>query len=442
MSADDLPLDADAFEGLSLIEAALHGDGEFAQSPDSLLERGEIPAAFDGFELKQLLGRGGMGEVYLARQVALRRDVALKVRLAPSCDAVDVDELLAREARTLAALEHPGIVRVLDMGTVAGRRYLVMEKVHGRTLRQWLERRPDGLSPAAALSVARGIADALAAAHASGVVHRDLKPSNVLVGRATGAAARVRLVDFGIAGRAFAAGEASELGTWEAMAPEQRAGGPVGPPADVYALGLLLSTMVGGRGDVPGELHRLIAIFSAADPARRPRDGAEAGERLAALAKRTAGRGHRARGDRAAGPGTSPPLVRDPRVWVLVATLLLLILTAFGDGWFGAEAEPAANNALLDERPRGAPGAAPNPGAPFPGPGAERRPFRPGPGRDGPRAGAQRPPRDGALPPRALRPRGPRGELQGPGRRAPPESGEPPLDAEGAPPPLGPGEGG
>ncbi|GJM23006.1 MAG: hypothetical protein DHS20C15_29210 [Planctomycetota bacterium] len=400
MTHDDDPFDPEALEGLSLIEAALHADSDTVDANASLLERGEIPQSFDGLELKRRIGRGGMGEVYLARQVSLDRDVAVKLRLAPSCDTVDVDALLAREARTLASLEHPGIVRVLDAGSVAGRRYLVMEQVRGRTLREWLERRPEGLSPVAAVSIARGIADALAAAHAAGVVHRDLKPSNVLVGRATGSPARVRLVDFGIAGRAFDLTESRELGTWDAMAPEQRAGEVVGPPADVYALGVLLGSMIGGRPDVPGALHRLVASFTALDPAHRPADGAAALERLERL---KLGRVRRER---------SPS-----RVAWLAGAALIVLLNLLGVWWFSSPPE-ARTTSPRDDAP-----AIEAQRPPPPGPNALRGALRRPP----------RDPRDRLFPPRdpraaeALRHLRPRArplleELDG----APPPPGEPP----------------
>jgi serine/threonine-protein kinase len=283
--ADPLPpdaaggegLDPEALEGLAIVEAALHAD-----APDDgrdLLARGVLPREFDGLRLVELLGRGGMGEVYLARQLGLEREVAVKVTVAPASGSLPADDLFAREGRLLAALDHPGIVRVHGVGTVAGRRYLVMERVRGRTLEQ---AGAGATGTAGLLHLMADLASALAAAHARGVVHRDLKPANVVLA-GEGGRLRPRLLDFGVAGHAFDPPEVPGLGTRRYMAPEQRDGRPVGPAADVFALGVMLRELLDGRRDVPPGISALLREMTAPDPAARPADGGAVLERLAPL---------------------------------------------------------------------------------------------------------------------------------------------------------------
>jgi len=270
-------LDAEALEGLAIIEAALSSDG-----PDDaadLLARGVLPREFDGLQLLEVLGRGGMGEVYLARQVELDREVAVKVTVALTSAALPTGDLFAREGRLLASLDHPGIVRVHGVGSVAGRRYLVMERVRGRTLDV---AGAGAFTTAELLHMARDMAEALGAAHARGVVHRDLKPANIVLAEEAGRV-RPRLLDFGVAGHAFDPPEVPGLGTRRYMAPEQRDGRPVGPAADVFALGVLLRELLAGRHDVPSRVTALLREMAAPDEAARPADGAAVLERLTPL---------------------------------------------------------------------------------------------------------------------------------------------------------------
>ncbi len=139
------------------------------------------------------LGSGGMGEVYRARDTELGRDVAVKVL--PDEVAHDAERLerFRREARFLARLSHPNILEVFDVGEEAGVIYVVTELLEGRTLRERLDRGP--LSWRRAVEIAAGLAEALVAAHATGIVHRDLKSSNVFLTRD----GRVKVLDFGLA---------------------------------------------------------------------------------------------------------------------------------------------------------------------------------------------------------------------------------------------------
>ena len=199
------------------------------------------------YRLEQLVGRGGSAEVWAAEDEALGRRVALKLVTATGGeDAGRVGD----EARLLARLSHPGLVPVYDAGTdEAGRPWVVMELVLGETLADAVARGP--LSPERTAEVGRVLAEALAHVHGEGLVHRDVKPANVLLGRD----GRVRLTDFGIARLVDAARVTSTgmmVGTASYLAPEQVAGEPVGPPADVYALGLVLLECLTGQREYAG----------------------------------------------------------------------------------------------------------------------------------------------------------------------------------------------
>jgi serine/threonine protein kinase len=151
----------------------------------------QLAADFPQLEFEALVGQGGMGCVYRARHVQLGRTVALKI-LAPGAEYdARFEERFLREARALAKLDHPGIVRVYDFGRAGNRWYLLMEFVEGANLRGLL----DGgrVSPELALGIVPQLCDALEYAHSVGVVHRDIKPENVLID----ASGRVKLADFG-----------------------------------------------------------------------------------------------------------------------------------------------------------------------------------------------------------------------------------------------------
>jgi predicted Ser/Thr protein kinase len=205
------------------------------------------------------LGRGGMGVVYLARDLKLDRAVALKV-LPPAlaADAV-VRERFLREARTAARLAHPNVVPVHRADEIGGTAFFTMAYVDGESLAERLEAR-GVMAPADAVRVLRDVAWALAYAHAHGVVHRDVKPENILLDRATG---RALVTDFGIAHQREALGEGAArltrdghvLGTLHYMSPEQVSGLAVDGRSDLYALGVVAYLALGGRlpfGDLAG----------------------------------------------------------------------------------------------------------------------------------------------------------------------------------------------
>ncbi len=194
----------------------------------------------------RLLGSGGMGEVYLARDKILGREVAIKVLRKRYAGDEEFVARFRREARSAAALSHPNVVSVHDLGCSGdGAYYIAMEYVPGGTLKQRLLE-GGALRPDAAAAVARQIADALDAAHALGIVHRDVKPQNVLLT----AGGDAKLADFGIAGAASpAVGSRTTpvVGTPSYMSPEQVSGGPVGPASDLYSLGVVLYEMLTGE---------------------------------------------------------------------------------------------------------------------------------------------------------------------------------------------------
>lgn len=254
----------------------------------------------DRYRLVSLLGRGGTAEVWRAEDDALGRGVALKLVTVPTDDSA---ARAGEEARLLAKLNHPGLVPVYDAGTDGrGRPWVVMELVEGQTLSDTIRLGPVPSQRAAVIG--RSVAEALGYVHAQGLVHRDVKPGNVLIGQD----GRVRLTDFGIARLVDAARVTSTgmmVGTASYLAPEQVAGEPVGPAADVYALGLVLLECLTGQREYAGStvevalarLHRqpaipttlaagwpgLLAAMTARDPAARPLPSAAA-EQLAAIA--------------------------------------------------------------------------------------------------------------------------------------------------------------
>jgi serine/threonine-protein kinase len=209
--------------------------------------------AVPGYEVEAVLGHGGMGVVYKARHLRLGRLVALKMTLAGSYAGPRERERFRREAEAVAALRHPNIVQVYDVGDADGRPYFTMEYVEGGSLAQKLAGKPQPARPAAALVAT--LAGTVQAAHDSGIVHRDLKPDNVLLT----ADGTPKITDFGLARRLDTEGgltrTGAPLGTPSYMAPEQARGQSraVGPATDVHALGAILYELITGRPPFVGE---------------------------------------------------------------------------------------------------------------------------------------------------------------------------------------------
>jgi len=265
------------------------------------------------YEVREMLGHGGMGEVYRARDMRLKRDVALKVLAEVSANDVERLTRFAREAELLATLNHPHIAAIYGIEESNDVRALVMELVEGPTLDDRLANGP--LDQAEALSLARQLVEALAAAHDAGIVHRDLKPANIKI-RPDGT---LKVLDFGIAkisaseSAADATAAAAEtqsaltragavLGTAAYMSPEQARGGLVDRRTDIWAFGCVLFEMLTGRrafdgtatadivaavltrepdwqrlpAGTPPAIRRLLSRCLQKDPRRRLRDVADA----------------------------------------------------------------------------------------------------------------------------------------------------------------------
>jgi serine/threonine protein kinase len=209
----------------------------------------DLAAAFPNLQILELIGRGGMGFVFKARQIKLERLVALKILPQSLAGDPAFAERFSREGRVLARLNHPNIVTVYDFGQANGFFYLLMEFVDGVSLRQAL--RAGGFTPAQALTVVPKICEALQFAHNEGILHRDIKPENILLD----SKGRVKIADFGIAkllGEPQAAagltGSGAALGTPHYMAPEQlEHPQEVDQRADIYSLGVVFYEMLTGE---------------------------------------------------------------------------------------------------------------------------------------------------------------------------------------------------
>ncbi len=280
----DAALDRSPAERARFLEEACAGDGEKRRRLERLLELAELEdpllapsgalagplledvarelVAFDEqdalapgsalgpYRVIGLLGSGGMGRVYRALDPQLGREVAIKALARAFHDDSASLRRFEREARALAAVNHPNIATLFELLEVEGRPYLVLELVEGETLAERLERGP--MTPAEAVETARQIVDALAEAHGKGIVHRDLKPSNVKLG----ADGRVKVLDFGLAktapGPERRSPEAATtisgavLGTAPYMSPEQARGLEVDRRTDIWAFGCLLFEMLTG----------------------------------------------------------------------------------------------------------------------------------------------------------------------------------------------------
>ncbi len=215
-------------------------------------------ALFDGrYRIVGRLGQGGMARVFLAQDESLHRQVAVKVLADRHSDDPHFIERFQREARAAARLNHPNIVQVYDQSQTAGMSYIVQEYVEGETLKD-LIRRESPIDPRRAITIALQILAALRVAHQQGVIHRDVKPQNILV-QPDG---KIKVADFGIAsaGDTEMTEAGSIVGTAQYLAPEQARGLPVGPPADLYAVGIVLYEMLSGRVPFEGEAAVTVAM--------------------------------------------------------------------------------------------------------------------------------------------------------------------------------------
>ncbi len=286
-----------------------------SEPPNSDLISDEVsssgwPERLGAYRVQRLLGRGGMGEVYLAWDQRLERHVAIK-RLRPERVTDAQRERFRREARAAAQLQHPSVVQVFDILELDEGDGIVMEYVPGRTVAELVRHGP--LAMPLAMRLAQQVAEGLAAAHARGLVHRDLKAENVILTESLDA----KILDFGlVTTRAPTVAETTltepgaVLGTASAMAPEQARGEATDARTDLFALGVLLYRMLCGaapyagadsadtlrrlrdetaiplserRSEVPAPLARLVDRLLSKNPDRRPQSGQEVAQSLAAM---------------------------------------------------------------------------------------------------------------------------------------------------------------
>ena len=202
----------------------------------------------DRYRIERRIGRGGMADVFLARDQLLARDVAVKVLFPEFAVDPKFVERFRREAQSAAGLTHPNIVNVYDWGRFETTYFIAMEYVEGRTLSD-ICRNGRQIDPGQAAEIASEVAGALGFAHEAGLAHRDIKPANILIG----SNGTVKVADFGIARAMNAPVEqnltqtGSVMGTASYFSPEQAQGGQPDPRSDLYSLGIVIYEMLAGR---------------------------------------------------------------------------------------------------------------------------------------------------------------------------------------------------
>jgi eukaryotic-like serine/threonine-protein kinase len=314
---------------------------------------------FGPYEIESLLGKGGMGEVYSARDTRLQRRVAIKILPSHLSADLDLRSRFEQEAKSISGLQHPNICVLHDIGSQDGVDFMVMEYVSGETLDKLIP--AGGLTTDVAIRYALQVADALDCAHAAGIIHRDLKPSNIMVDQS----GLVKVLDFGLAKVSAAAGAATDeaatmattpgmiVGTFAYMSPEQAEGKAVDARSDVFSFGAVLYEVLSGRRafegkssagllasvlrddpkplnelkhDIPPQLRQIVTRCLRKDPAARYASGTELSRDLKNCRDLLFAE---------SGASFSPARIfreaKRPRV--LVPVLLLIILLSVGVGW-------------------------------------------------------------------------------------------------------------
>ena len=229
---------------------------------------GMIPENFGRYKVLKTLGKGGMGAVYLAEDLQLDRKVAIKVPFQDSHDNQEVLDRFRREAKSLAAIVHPNICPIHEVGEVNGVHFISMTYVEGKPLSHYI--RPDKPVPIKrAITLVRKLASALHHAHSAGIIHRDLKPANIIINKLK----EPVIMDFGLARRegksdAAATVDGAIMGTPAYMSPEQVAGDTeaMGPGCDIYSLGVILYELLTGERPFSGGLITIMSKIANEDP--------------------------------------------------------------------------------------------------------------------------------------------------------------------------------
>jgi serine/threonine protein kinase len=311
----------------------------------------DLAPHFPQLEILALLGQGGMGAVYKARQLKLDRFVAVKILPAEWSRDPAFAERFAREARALARLSHPHIVGVHDFGEAGEHFFLLMEFVDGANLRQLLQAGP--LDPRLALQIIPQVCDALQYAHDEGVIHRDVKPENILVDQR----GRVKMADFGLAklvGPSRASftltGTHQVMGTLDYMAPEQRNHPQeVDQRADIYSLGVVFYEMLTGKlplgrfsppsdaAGVDGRLDQIVHRALEREPEQRYQHVSEVRSALESVTDGTANAG---RSPAPTDTETTQLQVQGPAAALIISALILLIFWLFIVAYYLSELLP------------------------------------------------------------------------------------------------------
>ncbi|MCA9523400.1 MAG: serine/threonine protein kinase [Myxococcales bacterium] len=340
-----------------------------------------LGTVLDGrFAIEELIGAGGMGRVYRAQQLSMKREVAVKVLPRDLSSEPDAVKRFLREAQAVSRISHPNAIVVHDFGhTTEGVMYLAMEFVRGRTLAELIHDK-GGMDVPTVCEIAAQICAALAHSHGQQIIHRDLKPENVMVISPPGEGRLVKVLDFGLAKLREGDQSSTErgiiCGTPKYMSPEQVMGDPVDPRSDIYSLGVLLYEMLSGavpyHGDSPigvamqhirsippplaersprsldPSLVELVHRCLARDPAERPQSADDLRRSLLLVATASMGQSPMLSGDPSSrptisqnmttptpptmtlpsGPGTDPRHRHSRALWLLVATMVVVLALA------------------------------------------------------------------------------------------------------------------